>query len=608
MKTLYLRFNIFKSNLTCSFFMNKFLNFLLLLALFCGGAQTLNAQAAAGTDDDGFVVQITSPASIVQDLYNGQPCGWEGTVYGPSLTADQAFCGQAIWGKDSLGCTPLTNNVAGKVVLLRRGICNFSLKAYHAQLAGAVAAIIVTHYSNPAEGPCTLSLGAMSGGDSAALVTIPSIIIHRQTGEEINAALAAGQPVNICFSFPRVLNPTSASQYATPLSQVDTMQAVTVTYNNRSGVPETDVTFKAEFFNPSGVFVGSVSYNIPVVEPGVDSFIVFPPFYAPPALGVHTVLFTNDEHTEALDSVYSYFAHTQFTFATDNLVIDPGGVGPSNADFALNGFYIQSGGLVLMGDAPARATYATFGIANIDSVYVDGDPSANIIGIALYKADVDGDGVGDLASSFIDDLGAGLVSYVEYEMTGDEVNDRLIHVPLTDINTGNLGIDLEANGAYYISLIYDGTAAGHSRAVRFSNSLDVSYAAFTGYPTTPLYFGMLFTGGWQGAMVIQRLQLEGFDPLTKTIEPKILADSKMNIAPNPANTYVNLELKLDEVNPSVTVSILDSKGRFVSGTRVEKNIKEGVMTFDVKSLPAGIYHLWIRTAEGSTMKQIVVTH
>ena len=592
--------------------MKKVIKFIpTLLLLFIAQTvlvQTANAQAAAGTDDDGFVVQITSPASIVQDLYNGQPCGWEGSVYGPSLTADQAFCGQAIWAKDSLGCTPLTNNVAGKIVLLRRGICNFSLKVYHAQLAGATAAIIITHYSNVAEGPCTLSLGGMLDGDSAALVTIPSILIHRQTGEAIDAALAAGQPVNICFFFQRMLNPTSASQYATPLSQVDTMQAITVTYNNRSVVQETDVTVKAEFFNPSGMFIGSVSYNMPIVEPNVDSFIVFPPFYAPPALGKYTVLFTNDKHSEALDSVYSYFAHTEFTFATDNLVIDPGGVGPSNLEFPNSGFYIQSGGLVLMGDVPAKATYATFGIANIDSVYVDVDPSANIIGIAVYKADVDGDGVGDLASSFIDDLGAGLIGYVEYEMTGNEVNDKLIYVELTDLN-GNWGIDLEANSAYYTSLIYDGTAAGHSRAVRFSNTLDVGYASFTGYPTTPVYFGSLFTGGWAGATVIQRLHLEGFSlevPI-KTVEPKILSASKVNITPNPANTYVNLELKLDEVNPSVAVSILDSKGRFVSGTQVEKNIKEGIMTFDVKSLPAGVYHLWIRTAEGSTMKQIVVT-
>src|SRR5262245_43169713 len=106
-----LQFNISKSNLTCSFVMKQLFNFLFLLLISFSASQTLNAQAAAGTDDDGFVIQITSPAAIAQDLYNGQPCGWEGSVYGPSLTADQAFCGELVWAKDSLGCTPITNNL-----------------------------------------------------------------------------------------------------------------------------------------------------------------------------------------------------------------------------------------------------------------------------------------------------------------------------------------------------------------------------------------------------------------------------------------------------------------------------------------------------------------
>lgn len=588
--------------------MNRLFHFLLLLALCVGMASNLNAQGVDGTDDDGFVVQITTPASIAQNLFNAAECGWEGSTYGPSLTADQAFCGDVVWAKDSLGCTPITNNLTGKIALLRRGTCNFSLKVYHAQQAGAIAAVITNHYATATDGPCTWNIGGMSGGDSSAAVTIPSILIHRQTTEQIDAALKAAQPVTLCFAFPRMSGPTSASMYATPLSQVDTMQAITVNYNNRSGATQTDVNLKAEFFNPSGVSLGSVTYNMPVCEPNVDSFIVFPPFYAAPAKGKFTVMFTNDKYTESIDTVYSYFEHTDYTFATDNLVVDPGGVGPADADFANANFYIQSGGLCLTGDAPAVATYATFGISNIDAVYVPGDPAANIIGIAVYKADVDGDGAGDLASSFVDDLGAGLISYVEYEMTGNEVNDEFISVPLFDLATGDQGINLDANVGYYVSLIYDGTAAGTSVCVRFINTLDVGYASFTGYPTTPLYFGQLFTGGWSGAMVAQRLELEGFTPGSSTSEPKKLADTKFSITPNPANEYVNLNLDLDGVNPSVAVSILDANGRVAVGTQIEKNIQEGVMNFNVKSLPSGTYYMWVRTAEGSTLKPIAICH
>lgn len=571
-----------------------------------------------GTGDDGFVIQITSPASIAQTIdfgFDPGVCQWIGqSEWGADITDE--LCGEVVWADDSIGCVPLTNGnaLAGKIALIRRGSCSFSLKAYHAQQAGAKAVIIINHFTNPLDGPCTTYanatqfLGGMTGLDSAAAVHIPAVFLERQTGEDIDGALQLGQTVNICFSFPRLTAPTSASMYATPLSQVDTMFAITVNYNNRSGVQQTDVKLKAEFFNPSGTPIGTVNYTMPVCEPGVDSFIVFPSFYAPPAIGKHRVLFTNNKYSQPIDSVNSYFEHTNFTFATDNLVVDPGGIGPSNADFGANGFYIQSGGICFMGDVPGKATYATFGISNIDSVFVAGDPTANIIGIALYKADVDDDGIGDLSTSFIDDLAGGLVSYVEYEMTGTEINDALINVPLTDLNSGLPGVDLDANGAYYISLIYDGTAAGSGRCLRFNNSLDVDYAAFTGYPTTPLYFGSLFTGGWQGAIVVERLQLEGFEAGVKTQEPKTLAASKVLVTPNPANEFVILELKLEAVNPSVAVSILDGKGRMVVGSQVEKNFQNGIMTFPVNSLPSGVYHLWIRTAEGSTMKQIVVAH
>lgn len=590
----------------------------LLFALFAFlGMQNGHAQAVLGTGDDGFVIQITSPASIAQTIEHGFDagvCQWIGqSDWGADVT--QELCGEVVWADDSLSCGPLTNGnaLAGKIALIRRGSCSFSLKTYHAQQAGAKAVIIINHFANAQDADCTTYanatalLSGMTAVDSASAIHIPAVFLERLTGEEIRSAVDAGETVNICFSFPRMTGPTSASMYATPLSQVDTMFAVTVNYNNRSGATQTDVNLKADFFNPSGVHTGSVTYNMPVCEPGVDSFIVFPPYFAPAAKGKHTVLFTNDKYNQPIDSVYSYFEHTDYTFATDNLVNDPGGVGPANADFEAAGFYIQSGGLCFTGDVPAKATYATFGISNIDSVFVEGDPAANIIGVAVYKADVDGDGAGDLSASFIDDLSAGLISFQDYTMTGNEEDGVLIHVPLSDLNTAEPGVSLSANDAYYISLIYDGTTAGHSRCVRFSNSRDVAYASFTGFPTTPLYLGQLYTGGWNGAIVTQRLQLEGFE-ISKTSEPKKLADSKVLITPNPANEFVNLELKLEASNPSVAVSILDGKGQIVGATQVQKNFQNGNMTFNVKQLPSGVYYMWVRTAEGSVTKKIVVTH
>jgi PA domain. len=578
------------------------------------------AQGELGTNDDGFVVQIKTPSSIAQTIFYGFEagvCQWVGqssnngaAPWGADVTEE--LCGQVVWAKDSLACVPGTKDLTGKIALVRRGTCNFSLKVYHAQQRGAKAVIVLNNYANPNDGPCTttsgtLLFGGMAAGDSAAAVKIPAIFLEQLNAEQIDGALAAGEEVNICFSFPRMISATAASMYATPLSQVGTMGAITATYNNRSGAAQTNVNLKAEFFDPSGNLTGTRNYNMPFVAPGVDSFVVFQPYEAPAAKGVHSVRFTNDKSTESIDTLIVNFEHTDFTFATDNYKVNPNGVGPSNDQFATASFYIQSGGLCLTGPNPGKATYASFGIANIQDVYVPSDPSANIIGIAVYRADVDGDGLGDLSSSFIDDLSAGLVSYVEYEMTGNETNDQLIHVKLIDLNSGDEGIELDADDAYYVSLIYDGTAAGTGKCVRFLSTGDVPYASFTGYPTTPLYLGQLFGGGWSGATVVQRLQMEGFKP-TSAAEPKILAESKVKLTPNPANEFVNLEFNLDAVNPSVAVSILDGNARKVTETRVQRDVQNGVMNFNVEQLPSGVYYVWVRTAEGSTMKKVSICH
>ncbi|WP_312843927.1 M36 family metallopeptidase [Diaphorobacter nitroreducens] len=80
------------------------------------------------------------------------------------------------------GCVALTNSASmnGRIALIDRGGCDFSLKALNAQQAGAVGVAIV---NNVAGAPTTMASGA-----SAASVTIPAIMVAQAD----RAALAAG--------------------------------------------------------------------------------------------------------------------------------------------------------------------------------------------------------------------------------------------------------------------------------------------------------------------------------------------------------------------------------------------------------------------------------
>lgn len=81
------------------------------------------------------------------------------------------------------GCTAPVNNVFGRIVLVDRGACNFTLKVENMQNSGAIGVIVANNA--PGVNPPTL------GGASAA-VTIPVLSVTQADGQAIRALLAAG--------------------------------------------------------------------------------------------------------------------------------------------------------------------------------------------------------------------------------------------------------------------------------------------------------------------------------------------------------------------------------------------------------------------------------
>jgi Zn-dependent metalloprotease len=159
----------------------------------------------SGTDAPRTGVPCTSFTPARSQLVVNAPAGVAGTFpaqtagFGTLLTATGPITGNAVVALDAAdgagpatndGCSAITNpaEVAGKIAIVYRGTCNFSAKVYNAQLAGAVAVIVV---NNVATG-----LPGMGAGVNAALVTIPSIGITKGDGDAIVAALASG-PVNV---------------------------------------------------------------------------------------------------------------------------------------------------------------------------------------------------------------------------------------------------------------------------------------------------------------------------------------------------------------------------------------------------------------------------
>lgn len=129
---------------------------------------------------------VLSPTSLEGSYQFAAPTwGGEyqsGTAYGQLVLANDGSA------NPTLGCGTLVNAVAmaGNIAVMDRGTCEFGTKAFNAQNAGAVAAIIINN---------TGGLIQMGAGTQSPNVTIPVIMITQADGNAIKAQLNQGATV-----------------------------------------------------------------------------------------------------------------------------------------------------------------------------------------------------------------------------------------------------------------------------------------------------------------------------------------------------------------------------------------------------------------------------
>lgn len=126
--------------------------------------------------------------------YDGVPATFGATLpEGTPITGELAVvvddnAGVSVDPQDA--CDTIINgaDIDGKIVVIRRGECEFGFKILAAENEGAIAVIMV---NNVATAPI-----AMGPGDVGDLVTIPAIMISQADGDALIASLLAGDTIN----------------------------------------------------------------------------------------------------------------------------------------------------------------------------------------------------------------------------------------------------------------------------------------------------------------------------------------------------------------------------------------------------------------------------
>jgi len=128
--------------------------------------------------------------------YAGLPANFGGTLSATPITTDLALLidnnlGNQASTDENDACNFVVNgsSLDGKIVVIRRGTCEFGFKILAAEDEGAIAVIMVNNVADPA-------VITMSGGAVGSQVTIPSIMISQADGDALIAALNGVASIN----------------------------------------------------------------------------------------------------------------------------------------------------------------------------------------------------------------------------------------------------------------------------------------------------------------------------------------------------------------------------------------------------------------------------
>ena len=137
-------------------------------------------------------VRVLSPAGIAGPYQFGT-ANFGTPINNPGVTASvvEAVDASTVDGPATTdGCTAFTNAaaVAGKIALIERGTCGFTIKVKNAQNAGAIGAIIYNNAANAAAAPGGMATDPVVG----PTITITSVLITRNDGLGILGQLGGG--------------------------------------------------------------------------------------------------------------------------------------------------------------------------------------------------------------------------------------------------------------------------------------------------------------------------------------------------------------------------------------------------------------------------------
>lgn len=555
------------------------------------------SQVVAQTAASGVVIRVTVNGTAT-DFYEGA-CGYGTADWGGSVTG--VICGAPAWGyditPDSLGCDSIpAGQLTGKAAMIRRGVCGFSIKAYNAQQAGAVIALIANNSGTASQNDCsTQNIGATQ--PQAGLTTIPCFFMSRFMTNHIDNALKAGATVSVCLLRPEVSIPSyffPALSKQTPVSQIATDTfgfGLSLTNNTANNLNTVVLTAKVLDANNNVLY--SATETLPELAAGVtDSFFVIPGLYAPELpIGTYKLEYTATPDLGGITPVQGRGA-TQF-YVTEKLF--------AKDDGATTGFRPGT-----IGDSWGVGAMYTLAPNNLEQYMVNTiefafttnatDLPVEDVVTDIYFFKINDDVLPDYSnfdnSAFISPSFEWL-GIAPYEAPTGLAGFTLQQIQILDLLSGNPGIELENGSRYVVAAEYTGTSKNAFHAFDQDAALPA--------PSTMVFNSTWFLAGFQGGpSAVLRMYLD----LVNTTDETPLAESTMQIRPNPIVETLNLQVAFDQATDA-TITIAEMSGRVILN-ETRDGLTNDMLSYQLPQLASGTYLARIATKQGTLTKKFIV--
>lgn len=557
--------------------------------------------------------------------------------FGATIT-DDVWTGDAIFVEDTTanpnqGCETLANAdmVSGRIALINRGSCEFGLKCLNAENAGAIAAVVVN--TAPGAGSIVMGAGAVGGQ-----VTIPCVMVSFEVGQLIRTAMLSDQIVNISIGNlvppPPPANDISVTNFQVLIPKMGI-------------IPQSQVQQAGDFvFTPGAEIINKGTNTAPNYS--IDVIITHTPFGGTP-VEVYNESFSSAESIAPGDTTdlvlfpefdpispvnygrgtYEYI-YTVTMDSTDNALFN----NSASGSFTISENLFSKATLnptTGMPNITASTTIAGGGniefITVLDIPYGDGlyisevfftvrrsEGLANVpVSVYVYKWN-DLDENLQIGSGELEVSGVGFFNFPNDETA----NSADLNISILDFETlEETGVLTENNSKYLVGVRYEGpetVTLGFDSNINYDRT--VTWKQENG-DTTDFDYGGIYNDTWTAEGLPDRLFT--FTPpnvVTATgiiLQPlvgvkEVAGAEKFELAlfPNPAREQLQVNVIFKEKVEFIEYYAIDATGKLVLHRRSTDVFDTVQSSFDASQLPAGNYHMIVRTDLGIQAKPFVV--